>query len=280
MCKKCEKLIERRGFLKSTFTATASLMAVNLLSHETLAATITDFPEGGKIDGLIQSGKAEIKNGEHHVIDVFISHPKKEGTFKTVIIAHGFGDTTYLEYTATRLALAGFGAISILGERKTSTTEDSQIPQRKRLFPATIDFISTLRNMSHDEIGVLGFCGAGTGAMKLAAVNPKIRAAVSVYGDMTESDSVLSPGTIEKIVIPVQAHFGLLDEVFPMASAKNFETKILSRNKNASVYFYENCGHSYCNFSISEGTERGFDYNFDAAMKTYERIIDFFRRYL
>ena len=126
-------------------------------------------------------------------------------------------------------------------------------------------------------MGLLGFCGAGTEVLLLATQMKIVNAVVTIYGDVTVDEGVLPKGTIEKIGVPVQSHFGLLDTVFPLESTKIYEKIIKQNNKKAQVFFYKNCGHSYCNFSIAEGTSEGFDYNFQAAMKTYERLITFFK---
>lgn len=277
MCIKCENMLKRRGFLKSTLEASALLMASTLIDPKTLFATTSNFPEGEKLENLITSKDLKLKNGEHYSIDIFVSRPKKTGNFKPILITHGFGDTTYLKYTATRLALAGYIAVALLDEKKVTDIDEKLVKDKRDEWEVTKEHLLTMENVVQNELAVLGFCAGGTLAMLEAAENSVVKVAISVYGDLSVSNDTLPEGTIEKIKIPVQAHFGLLDKVFPLESARNFEKLILKNNKKAEVYFYENCGHSYCNFSIPEGSMPRFDYNFDAAMKTYERIITFLK---
>lgn len=270
-------MLKRRGFLKSTLEASALLMISSLMSPQMLSAASSEFPENEKIENLITSKDLKIKNGEHYSIDIFVSKPKRTGNFKPILITHGFGDPTYLKYTATRLALSGYMAVAIINEKKITEVDDKLILDKKNAWEVTKEELFTMENVVKNELAVLGFCAGGTLAMLQAAENNIVKAAISVYGDVSVSDDVLPKGTIEKIKIPIQAHFGLLDKVFPLESAKNFENVILKTNKKAEVYFYENCGHSYCNFSIPEGSMPRFDYNYEAAMKTYERIITFLK---
>lgn len=269
-------MMERRGFLKSTLAATASIMALNLFKPETLAASVKEFPEKGSIENLIISEELVFKNGENGSVKLFVSRPKKEGKFKPILIGHGFGDATYLTYTATRFALAGYAAFAI-----TEVIKDSKKQEYVglgRAFTSTTEHLFSKDYVVPNELALFGFCGAGTEAIRIAAQKTFVKAIVTAYGNVTIDKNALPPGTIEKIKVPIQSHFGLMDTVFPLASAKTYEGIIKKSNKKSSVYFYENCGHSYCNFSIAQGTEPGFDYNFEAAMKTYERAVEFFKK--
>jgi dienelactone hydrolase len=277
MCEKCKEIIERRGFLKNSLMATASAMAMNLLKPETLSASVKGFPENGKIGNLIFSEEVEFTYGENNSVKLFISRPKQSGKFNPILIGHGFGEATYLTYTATRLALAGYAAFAIL-EVKIAGKKQEYVGIG-RVWTAVTEYLFARDYIAANGLALVGFCGAGTEAILAATKKPIVKAVVTAYGNVTIDKSVLPPGTIEKINVPIQSHFGMLDTVFPLASAKTYEGIIRKSNKKSSVYYYENCGHSYCNFSIAQGTERGFDYNLDAAMKTYERATEFFKKY-
>jgi dienelactone hydrolase len=277
MCEKCQKMLKRRGFLKKTLAATASVMAVNLFKPEVLAASIEGFPKDEKVENLIVSEELEFKVGEKDSVKLFVSRPKRDGRFKPILIGHGFGDATYLTYTATRLALAGYAAFAVMEVKKDGKAQ--QYVGLGRVWTATTEYLFAKDYVTPNQLALFGFCGAGTEAIRLAAMFPIVKAAVTAYGNVTIDKTGLPEGTIEKIKVPIQSHFGLLDTVFPLASAKTYEGIIKKVNKRSAVYFYENCGHSYCNFSIAQGAEPGFDYNFDAAMKTYERAIGFFKKY-
>jgi dienelactone hydrolase len=277
MCEKCKELIERRGFLKSSLMTTASLMALDLMNPSALKASVKEFPENGSLENLILSEEIEFQFGENNSIKIFVSRPKQNGRFKPILIGHGFGEATYLTYTATRFALAGYAAFAIL--EVTLAGKKQEYVGIGRVWTAATEHLFARDFVKANELALLGFCGAGTEAILAAARKPIVRAVITVYGNVTVANNVLPPGTVEAIRVPVQSHFGLLDTVFPLASARSYEGIIKKSNKKSSVYFYERCGHSYCNFSIAEGTEPGFDYNFEAAMKTYERAIGFLKKY-
>jgi dienelactone hydrolase len=277
MCEKCKELIERRGFLKKTLVSTASIMAMKLMKPETLKASVKEFPENGKIENLIVSEEVEFQYGEKNSVKLFVSRPKQSGRFKPILIGHGFGESTYLTYTATRFALAGYAAFAIL--EVTLAGKKQEYVGMGRAWTAVTEHLFGKDFVAANELALLGFCGAGTEAILAATKKPIVKALVTVYGNVTIANNVLPPGTIEKINVPIQSHFGLMDTVFPLESAKTYESLIKKSNKKSSVYFYKRCGHSYCNFSIAQGTEPGFDFNFDAAMVTYQRSLEFFKKY-
>lgn len=251
MCEKCKEVLERRGFLKKSLAVTATLMAASLLNPGTLSATVSDFPKDKKIDSLIISEDLEIKNGENGSAKVFVSRPKKEGKFKPILIGHGFVDTTYLTCTATRFALAGYAAFAIMEVKKDN--EKLEYVGIGRAYNAAVEQLFSKEYVAPDALALFGFCGAGTEALRIASTRPIIKAIVTAYGNVTIDKTAVPEGTVEKIKAPIQSHFGLLDTVFPLQSAKTYEQLGKKVNKKASVYFYEDCGHSYCNFSIAQG---------------------------
>jgi dienelactone hydrolase len=277
MCEKCKELIERRGFLKKSLVSTASIMALNLLKPETLKASVKEFPENGRVENLIVSEEIEFKYGENNSLKLFVSRPKQNGRFKPILIGHGFGEATYLTYTASRFALAGYAAFAIL--EVSLAGKKQEYVGIGRVWTAVTEHLFAKDYVAANGLALMGFCGAGTEAILAATKKPIVKALVTVYGNVTIANNVLPQGTIEKITVPIQSHFGMLDTVFPLASAKTYESVIKKSNKKSSVYFYEGCGHSYCNFSIAQGMEPGFDFNFDAAMKTYERALEFYKKY-
>ena len=269
--------MERRGFVKSALAATASVMAATLFTPGTLAATVKDLPENGTIDGLIVSETLEFKNGENGSVKLFVSRPKAEGKYKPILIGHGFGDATYLTYTATRFALAGYAAFAILEIVKDN--KPLEYLGIGRAYTASVEQLFSKDFVVANQLALLGYCGAGTETLRIAAKAPLVKAVVTVYGDVTIAADRLPKEVIENLNIPIQSHFGLMDTVFPLESTRIYEGILKRSNKRSSVFFYENCGHSYCNFSIAQGAEPGFDYNFEAAMKTYDRAIAFLKKY-
>jgi len=273
MCKECEKILARRGFIKNTAISAVAVSA--FLSSGLLYAGVKELSKDDLVDSHIVSNDVAFSNGTNHTIKGFLSRPKGAGKFKPIIISHGFGETGYLKYTAARLALAGYAAFVLLQE-DTNTEEKQVKSEKKETIDAIVDHLYAQEFIISKGVGMVGFCAAGRQFMAMAAEKPYIKAVVSIYGKVT--GSVPSPmEVVDKIKIPIQAHFGKIDQVVPLENAKEFSALLKKNNKKASIYFYDDVGHSYCNFNIPQGTSPGFDYNYDAAMLTYQRSIDFLK---
>lgn len=273
MCKECEKILTRRGFIKNTAINAVALST--FMSSGLLYAGVKEFSKGDKTSNHIVSNDVKFSNGANHTIKGFLSRPKGEGKFKPIIISHGVGETDYLKYTAARLALVGYAAFVLLIEDK-NTEEKQAKGEKKETIDAIVDYLYAQDFIINEGVGMVGFCAAGRQFVVMATEKPYIKAVVSIYGKVTDSQP--SPmEVVEKIKIPIQAHFGKIDQVVPLDNAEKFSVLLKHNNKNASTYFYEDVGHSYCNFNIPQGTSPGFDYNYNAAMLTYQRSIDFLK---
>jgi dienelactone hydrolase len=273
MCDACKEYLERRGFIKKTLSAAALLTAPSLLFSNPLYEGVHEKPKEESIENLIIAEDVSFKNG-HNTIKGFLSRPKNAIRLKPIIISHGFGEIDYLKYTATRFALAGYAAFVFLEEIKPENSIKT-----KDVWDASVEYLYAKDFIIKKGVGLVGFCAGGRNFMVLAAKKPYVKAVVSIYGKVTNEGHTSPMDLVEKIKVPLQAHFGVMDKVVPLENAKKFDALIKQNNSKAETYYYQQCGHSYCNFGIPQGTMEGFDYNYEAAMKTYERSIKFIKKH-
>jgi carboxymethylenebutenolidase len=150
--------------------------------------------------------------------------------------------------------------------------------------------ISYLREQSftkREHVGVAGFCGGGRLAFLFSTQSADVRALISFYGPVVyhinnpKADPV--PDVLEivnRIKVPVQGHYGLLDKVALAEDAKLFEEKMRAQKTPVEMYYYEGAGHSFCNFLRPQGSDPGFDYNPEAATLAHSRMIQFLKHHL
>ena len=120
------------------------------------------------------------------------------------------------------------------------------------------------------KVGVTGFCMGGALSMAAAALVPEISASAPFYGIPGEALCDVS-----KIKIPLQCHFGELDELVGFASPKDVEvlkTKLEAGGVNYELYMYK-AGHAFTNTA-------GPNYNKESCELALQRMIDFMKKNL
>ena len=120
------------------------------------------------------------------------------------------------------------------------------------------------------KVGVTGFCMGGALSMAAAALVPEISASAPFYGIPGEALCDVS-----KIKIPLQCHFGELDELAGFSSPKDVEAlkaKLGAGGVKYEVHMYK-AGHAFTN-------KTGPNYNKEACELGLQRMIDFMNKNL
>lgn len=119
----------------------------------------------------------------------------------------------------------------------------------------------------NEHAGCVGFCWGGGMANSLAVNIPSLKAAVAYYGRQPGGEDV------SKIKSAVQLHYGALDERINTGIPAYEEA--LKRNKiDYEIYIYEGANHAFHNNTA------GARYNEQAAKLSWQRTIQFFKKYL
>lgn len=120
------------------------------------------------------------------------------------------------------------------------------------------------------KVGVTGFCMGGALSLAAAALVPEISASAPFYG--IPGTDLCDVGTIK---IPLQCHFGKLDEMVGFSSPKEVEvlkSKLEAGGVNFELHMY-NAGHAFTH-------KGGPRYNKDAAELSLQRMIEFMKKNL
>lgn len=121
------------------------------------------------------------------------------------------------------------------------------------------------------KVGVTGFCMGGALSLAAAAKVPEIDASAPFYG---------IPGAdladISTIKIPLQLHFGDLDDVAGFSDLEaqaKLQEKLKSGKVNYEFHCYKGCKHAFTN-----GTSPNF--NKEAFQLSFKRLVEFFQKSL
>lgn len=120
------------------------------------------------------------------------------------------------------------------------------------------------------KVGVTGFCMGGALSLASAALAKEISAAAPFYG--IPSAELCDVGQIK---IPVQCHFGSLDDIVGFSSPKDVEAlrvKLEAGKVNFQIYSYD-ANHAFTNPTIP-------NYNKEACTLALQRMIAFMKENL
>jgi len=288
--------ITRRSFLAG---ATAMIAGIALGSE---AAGQESSSQKILADPNIIHGEVNFKSSTD-TVKGFLARPKKAGRYRAVIIAHGNpGAPSDIQYTAAFLAQAGFVSLVYDWGSSAPMPEDEKalaewrdyiysyefVKRQMRDVQAGIDYLKEQSFVKHrEQVGMVGFCGGGRLALLFPTQSKDVKAVVSLYGSVDyrarkhKTDPVPNVlDVVKQIDIPVQGHYGMLDEVAPATDAKLFEKAMREQKTPVEMYYYEKAGHSFCNFNRPQGSDPGYDYVHEAATLAHSRVVQFLKRHL
>ena len=295
MCIDCdEEAITRRSFLTGATTAIAgSALALKAAARQSAQKALND-PNIILDEVGFKSGTNTIKG--------FLARPKKVGRYRMVLIAHGNpGVPEDIKFTAAELAKAGY--VSLVydwGSREPPPADQRErdkwlarvtsyafVKLQMQDLQAGMNYLREQSFTRRERVGVVGFCGGGRLAFLFSTQSADVKALISFYGPVVyhvnnpKTDPV--PNVLEivdRIRVPVQGHYGLLDQVALAEDARLFEKKMRTQKTPVEMYYYEKAGHSFCNFLRPQGSDPGFDYNPEAAALAHSRMIQFLKHHL
>jgi carboxymethylenebutenolidase len=295
MCIYCDdESLTRRSFLTGAAAAIAGATVASKAAAQQSAQKALNDPNIILDEIGFKSGANTIKG--------FLTRPKRVGRYRMVLIAHGNpGVPEDIKFTAAKLASAGY--VSLVydwGSREPQPADSrgrdewvgritSYTFQKLQMqdLQAGIDHLREQSFTKRDRVGMVGFCGGGRLAFLFSTHSANIKALISFYGPVIyhinnpKADPV--PDVVDivnRIKVPVQGHYGLLDKVASADDAKLFEKKMRAQKRPVEMYYYEGAGHSFCNFLRPQGSDPGFDYNSEAATLAHSRMLQFLKKHL
>ncbi len=209
----------------------------------------------------------------------YLAQPTEPGTYPgVVVIQEWWGLLPHIKDVAERFARAGFVALAPdLYHGKSASEPDearklAMALERDRAVAEILGaarYLQSLTQVSPNQVGVVGFCmGGGLAASSAAESTGEFGAAVMFYG------RPLSPEDTAKLRVPLLGLFGELDQGIPVAGVRAFAKELQAHNKVHEIHIYPNAPHAFFNDS------RPHIYHAEAAADAWERVLDWFGRYL
>jgi carboxymethylenebutenolidase len=295
MCVHCEVGgVTRRSFITGATIALAGAALSSKAAAQQSAQEVLSDPNIILEEMSFMSGNSAIKG--------FLVRPKRVGRYRIALIAHGNpGAPVDIKFTAAELAKAGF--VILVYDWASREPQPSGQQERDKWvaritsytfvklqmqdLQAAIDHLRKQPFTKGKAVGVVGFCGGGRLAYLFSTRSKSVKAIVSLYGPVVyhvnnpKADPV--PDVLRmatQIRVPVQGHYGLLDQVALASDAKLFEQELRAQKTPVEMHYYEGAGHSFCNFTRPQGSDPGFDYEPVAAKLAHSRMIQFLKHHL
>ncbi len=226
-------------------------------------------------------------------IEAYLARPSDEGRRGGVVVIHhmpGYDRAT--KEIVRRFAELGYDAICPnlhWREAPGAAPDDAAATVRaqggvpdERLIGDVAGAVSYLRSLegSNGKVGVIGYCSGGRQAV-LAACNIDLDAAVDCYGAfVTGTPPEGFPLKVSNLVdqlpnlrAPLLGLFGNDDQYPNPAQVDELEEILGANDKPHEFHRYDDAGHAF--FSVDRPA-----YRVAAANDGWERIADFFNRYL
>jgi len=207
-----------------------------------------------------------------------LARPAKADTkWPGVLVVHeNRGLNPYIADVGRRLALEGYmtlapDALSPLGGYPGNDDEGRALQKQRDRDEMLNDFMNGADYLRKHELctgktGVVGFCFGGYISNMMAALDPKLFAAVPYYGGQTPPDMVA------QIEAPLLLHYAELDERVN-AGWPEYQKVLLDHNKSFEAYFYKGAKHGFHNNTTPRHDE-------EAAKLSWNRTLEFFEKYL
>jgi carboxymethylenebutenolidase len=277
--------LSRRRFLKGIST---TAVAATVLGPDALAQL---KPGAALADKGVVCENVSFESGAQRV-NAFLARPRKKGRHPSVIVIHEiFGVTDHIKDIAARLALAGYNGIAVdyftREGKPPETTGDfrplmefvGKIPDSQIMADtkAAIAYLKT-RPDTTPRVGTVSFCWGGRNAMLASAHVHELQAAVGYYGRLrvnppTETMPNGPLDLVDRMTVPLMAHFGASDTSIPVADVDTFREDLKKRGRKAEIYVYEGAGHAFNNDTRPS-------YNAEAASQAWKRTLQWFGKHL
>lgn len=262
-------------------------------SHEAGIGRVAPTYRRKHLKEHLSASTAMIKGDGGEAIEAYEARPHEAGRRGGVIVIHhmpGFDRET--KEIVRRFAAMGFDAVCpnlYWREAPDAAADDAAavarasggVPDTRLIgdVAGAADYLRAL-DSANGKIGIIGYCSGGRQSV-LAACHVDLDAAVDCYGAfVTGSPPDGFPIPITNLVdqlsglrCPLLGLFGKEDK-YPAPEHVEELARILTVNdKEHEFHTYEGAGHSF--FSVDRPAYRP-----EAALEGWERIADFFDRYL
>jgi carboxymethylenebutenolidase len=195
-----------------------------------------------------------------------------------IVIQEWWGVDDWIREQTGRFASKGLIALApdLYRGRTASSPDEAHelargLPEDRAMadLKAAVDYLAARPDVDPKRIGVIGWCMGGGYALRLATVEPRLKATVVNYGSLvTDRDA------ITRINSPILGNFGGADRGIPAEDVKKFGGLLTQYGKLGDIKIYDGAGHAFMNPNNKQG------YDAAAAQDAWNRIDGFLKRML
>ncbi|MYS44881.1 dienelactone hydrolase family protein [Streptomyces sp. SID5998] len=194
-----------------------------------------------------------------------------------LVIQEWWGLTDHIADVADRLAAAGFVALapdlyggSVAHDSKEAGRMMQALPVARgvELLSGAVEYLLSRPEVTSDTVGAVGFCMGGGFVLYLAAVDPRVSAAVPFYG-VIQGELPDFSGLRARVL----GHYGEQDGSVPPEKVDALRETIREQTGTAPDLRRYPAGHAFFN-------DRRPTYSADAADRAWRSTVDFLHEQL
>jgi carboxymethylenebutenolidase len=245
-------------------------------------------------DPGIAHGRVEFASGNDR-IDGYLAKPKRKGKFRAAVVIPGsWIIEPYIPETVAKLAQAGYAALAVnvfhFFPKVNNYDEADRVPwettqelvrkfyRDERVWQdveAGISYLEAQDFTRPGATGMLGFCGGGTSALLSAAQTKRNLVVVAFYAPVAlKIPNRKTPlEVVKEIRVPVQGHYGKLDQGIPLSDVERFEQELKKQHTETEIYQYD-AGHGFFAYNREDS------YHPAAARLAWDRSQAFLKKHL
>ena len=223
-------------------------------------------------------------DGENLLEGYFVPPQNNQPAPGVLIVPTWLSITESMKQRAERIAALGYAAFVLDLFGTGVRPAPPQAPQtivhpfmsdrlslRTRL-KAGLDVLSQQPECNPDQIGAIGYCFGGCGALELARSCTALRGVVSFHGEL-DSPMPAQPGILKAKILILH---GDADPVVPFEKLIVFREEMRSVNANWEIDIYSDAKHSFTGEGVSgQMPEAGL--NPQAEARSWQKMVHFFK---
>jgi carboxymethylenebutenolidase len=185
-------------------------------------------------------------------VSAYLAEPAGGGDHPALIVIHEWwGLTDWIKQDARDFAAKGYVALAIDLYRGglASTPQNAyklmtSVPKERGIadLKAAFDYLSAMKSVNANRIGVIGWCMGGSYSFEAATVLPKLAACVIDYGNVDSAESVVG-----EIRCPVLCNFAELDKTYTPQMGEAFAKAMKAKGGKIEFHVYPGVNHAFMN---------------------------------
>ncbi len=244
--------LDRRGFIVTSLGA-----GFALATQPIMAQTAIRTDAEGLTAGEVQIPTADGK------LPAYRAMPAGGTKLPTVLVVHEiFGVHEYIKDICRRLAKAGY--LAIAAEMYARHGDVAKMSNVREILDGPVAAASDAEHMADldacaawaaanggdpDRLAVTGFCRGGRTTWLYAAHNPRLKAAVSWYGQLDGAPTAKQPkwpiDLAAQIKVPVLGLYGGKDQGIPLDDVQAMQEALKKAGGRSQIHVYPEAPHAF-----------------------------------